>query len=165
VRITLARSQLNSDVGQHGEYGLSIQDHTSLSEAAVAAFPAGAARVLALSASGDDAYVLVDVGSANQPYLYGVVFARREGIWREGGSGNGPGWSRTSATEAVGTLAFWDDAPPGSDRARIEFAGSTLEVPIANGVYLATWWRVPSTTIEMPRATSLRIEGRWIELD
>jgi hypothetical protein len=143
---------------------MSDQDSTSLIDAAVAAFPAGAARVIAFSASADDAYVVVDVGSADFPYLYGVTFARLGGSWQERGSGNGPGWSRTSATEEVGTLAFWDEAPPRADRARIEFAGSALEVPVINGVYLATWWRVPSPALETPRAIRFRIDGRWIEL-
>jgi hypothetical protein len=72
--------------------------------AAMSTFPAEHAYVVAARTQGDDAYVLLNTGSHEQPYLYGVNCRRRAGRWHESGSGSGPGWEQTADDPDVGTL-------------------------------------------------------------
>jgi hypothetical protein len=92
-------------------------------------------------ASGDYAYVLLDTGSIEYPYLYGVDCQRRNGRWFDSSDGNSPGWAR-NRDSGVGTQSFWSQAPVGADMVRIEFDGTAIEEPVTNGAYLAVWWNV-----------------------
>lgn len=125
-------------------------------------FPAQACRVAASQADGDDAYVLVDTGSPGHPQLYGVCVVREEGGWVAASSGNGGGWTRTDAARQLGTATAWGPAPRGTDRVRAAFDGGTREGPVAGGVYLVAWWRVPSPAGALPRAEAFRIHGKWV---
>lgn len=129
--------------------------------AALDGFPGAHCRVVAARISGDDAYVLLDAGEPGYPYLYGSCVAREDGGWREGTSSNGPGWTSTEEDGELGTLVDWDVAPEGADQVRVSFRGETRIEPVANGVYLAAWWRVPSD-LAFPRVEAFRIRGRWV---
>lgn len=129
--------------------------------AALSSFPEAHSRVAASVREGDDAYVLLDVGTDGESYLYGVCVVRRDGGWAEGASGNGPGWTLTDSDRDLGTASAWGEAPDGADRARVAFGGEVRETPVAGGVYLAAWWRVPMAE-SLPRAEAFRIGGRWV---
>ncbi len=126
------------------------------------AFPGIPCRVVASVADGDDAYVLVDTTPDRQPYLYGACVARQDGGWVEGSSGNGPGWTRTDEEQGLGTATVWGEAPKGAVRVRVSFGGDVREAPVANGVYLVAWWRVPAPGADCPRVNAFRIDGRWV---
>jgi hypothetical protein len=79
--------------------------------AAIVGFPPKHCRVIASRSHGDDAYVLLNTGSGEAPYLYGVNCRRENGRWFEGGSANGPGWEQTGHDPDVGNLSLWGDAP------------------------------------------------------
>lgn len=130
--------------------------------AAMDGFPARYCRVIASRLQGDDAYVLLNTGSSEQPYLYGVNCRRENGRWFEGGSGNGPGWEQIGHDPDVGTLALWDDAPADADMVRIEFEGHVVDEPVIVRAYLVVWWRVPAPQ-DWPRVRAFRIAGRWID--
>lgn len=130
-------------------------------EAAMDGFPGTACRVVASAREGDDAYVLLDTGPEGHPYLYGGCVTREDGGWAEGTSGNGPGWSLTDAEHDLGTLTVWGEAPEGAVRVRVGFRGEAREAPVANGVYLVAWWRVPYPD-EFPRVEAFRVDGRWV---
>lgn len=123
--------------------------------------PARYFRVVASQTEGDHAYVLLDTGSAGQPYLYGVNCHRRNGNWYEGSSGNGGGWSATDGDSDLGTWSLWSDASPDTDRVRVEFRGESSEHPVGDGAYLVVWFNQPSTII--PWVTALRINGEWVQ--
>lgn len=89
--------------------------------AAMVGFPPKQCRVVASRVNGDNASVLLNTGSREQPYLYGINCRRENGRWFEGGSANGPGWEQTGHDPDVGTLSFWDDAPVDEDMVRVEF--------------------------------------------
>ena len=130
-------------------------------DAARYGFPAEC-RIVATRMRGEAAYVLLDTGSAGQPYLYGVTCERREGRWSPGSSGNGPGWSQVGADKELGTLTMWGEAPVGADRIRVEFEGDVHEETVSGGVYLAAWWNVPSRKESSARVSAFRIDGKWI---
>ncbi len=111
--------------------------------AAMSTFPAKHVYVVAARKKGDDAYVLLNTGSRDQPYLYGVNCGRKAGRWYERGSANGPGWEQTAHTPDVGTLSMWGDAPLDSTRVRLEFNDQIIEEAVTDRAYLAVWWRVP----------------------
>lgn len=127
----------------------------------LAGFPPGACRVVASCASHDVAYVLLDTAPTGWRYLYGVNVERRGGVWTEGSSGNGSGWSRVDPDEELGTLTLWDDAPQGADRVRARFNGELFETPIQNGAYLFVWWNIVCPD-DWPRLEAFRIAGAWI---
>jgi hypothetical protein len=131
-------------------------------EAAMDGFPSQACRVAAALRDGDDAYVLLDTGSPGHPYLYGICVVREERGWVGASSSNGDGWTRTDPERPLGTATAWGEAPRGTDRVRAVFDGDTREAPVAGGVYLVAWWRVPSPAHGLPRAESFRIHGRWV---
>lgn len=131
-------------------------------EAALEGFAGQPCRVAASQAEGDDAYVLLDMGSPGHPRLYGVCVAREDGGWVEVSSGNGGGWTRTDGERQLGVATAWGVAPRGTDRVRAGFDGGTREAPVAGGVYLAAWWGVPSPAGGLPRAEAFRIHGRWV---
>lgn len=124
-------------------------------------FPGIPCRVLASATGGDDAYVVVDTMPDGQPYLYGACVGRRDGGWVEGTSGNGPGWTCTDDEHGLGTATAWGPAPDGAVRVRASFGGDVREAPVANGVYLVAWWRVPWAD-GFPRVEAFRIDGRWV---
>lgn len=128
--------------------------------AALDGFPAAHARVVACATAGDDAYVLLDTGPAEQPYLYGSCLTRDDDGWREVASGNGPGWTLTDPERELGTAVVWDEAPEGADRVRAVLHGQVWEAGVSNGVYLVAWWRVPAD--HHPQIEAFRIHGRWI---
>jgi hypothetical protein len=131
--------------------------------AAMVGFPAKYRRVVASRVNRDDAYVLLNTGSSEQLYLYGVNCRRENGQrWFEGGSGNGPGWEQTSHDPDVGTLSFWDDAPVDAEMVRVEFDGRIVEEPVIDRAFLVVWWRVPAPQ-DWPRARAFRIAGHWID--
>jgi hypothetical protein len=138
-------------------------EFASLADAARSSFPTKYCRIIATHERGDEGYVLFDVGPIGQPYLYGVSYARQEGRWSEGVSGNGPGWSNVGPEAELGTATIWDEAPPGADRVRVEFGREVREEAVANGVYLAVWWGVPCPEGAGPRATAFHINGEWIQ--
>ena len=124
-------------------------------------FPAGHCRVVACEVDGDDAYVLLNTGSAEHPYLYGGTARREGGGWRDGTSGNGGGWTRTDADDEVGVLSLWDIAPAGADAARVRWGDDVREVRVRDGAFLATWWRVPFPVDSWPEVVAFRIGGEW----
>lgn len=124
-------------------------------------FPPKYCHVVASRTNGDRAYVLLNTGSAERPYLYGVHCRRFNGRWLEGGSANGCGWEQTDHDPDVGTLSFWDNAPADADMVRIEFGGSIVEAPVIERAFLAVWWAVPAPQ-NWPRVTAFRIAGRWV---
>ncbi len=125
-------------------------------------FPGIPCRVVASAREGDDAYVVMDTRPDGQPYLYGACAARRDGGWVEGGGGNGPGWTLTHAEHGLGTATVWGEAPAGAVRVRATFGGDVREAPVANGVYLVAWWRVPAPVAGAPRVEAFRIHERWV---
>ncbi len=124
-------------------------------------FPAAHCRVVACEVEGDDAFVLLDTGSAERPYLYGGTARREPDGWRDGTGGNGSGWTRTDADGELGVLTLWDAAPAGADAVRVGWGGDVREVPVRSGAFLATWWRVPAPTEGGPRVVAVRIGGEW----
>src|SRR5262245_58436811 len=129
--------------------------------AAMAGFPPSNCRVVASDVNGDHAYVLLDVGSPGQPYLYGSNCVRSGAEWIEANSGNGGGWSLTDEQTGLGTWCVWDDVPPDADLVRVEFDGRVSEHPVRDGFYFVVWWNQP-ITIE-PAVMAIRVRGEWLE--
>lgn len=129
-------------------------------EAVLDGFPGIPCRVVAAAREGDDAYVVMDTQPDGQPYLYGACAARQDGGWVEGTSGNGPGWTLTDPERDLGTATVWGEAPKGAVRVRASLDDDVREVPVANGVYLVAWWRVPAAA--RTRVHAFRIDGRWV---
>jgi hypothetical protein len=129
---------------------------------AMVGFPPKYCRVVASRVNGDDGYVLLNTGSSEQPYLYGVNCRRENGRWFQGGSANRPGWEQTGHDPDVGTLSFWNDAPADADMVRVEFDGRIFEEPVIDRAYLVVWWRVPAPQ-DWPRVAAFRIAGRWVD--
>jgi len=138
-----------------------MQGYHSPEAAAMVGFPEKYCRVVATRAEGNDAYVLLNTGPAGRPYLYGVNCRRKDGVWDEVSSGNGGGWSLTDQETGLGTWSLWDDAPPGADMVRVQFAGQVSEHRIIEGFYLVVWWRQPVDVA--PRVTAVRFKGEWVE--
>jgi hypothetical protein len=129
--------------------------------AAMSDFPAAHCRVAASASEDDDGYVLLDTNLGGGGYLYGVAVYREDGGWSPGTSGNGPGWTSTGAERDLGTLASWGDAPAGAERVRVRWGGHAGEAPVADGVYLVTWWRVPCPDPGWP-VVEFRVHGEWV---
>lgn len=108
--------------------------------AAMSTFPAKYCRVVASRAEGDHAYVLLDTGSDGRRYLYGVTCFRQDGKWLEGGSCNGPCWSRTG--DGVGMQVTWGEAPPGVKAVRLRVNGNVVDIPVNDGIYFEAWFGV-----------------------
>ena len=100
-------------------------------------------RLMIVRSEGDDGYVLIDGGTENYRYLYGINCYRIGTEWFEGSSGNGGGWSACFDDHTVGTWSVWGDAPPGATAMRIKVGDDAQEVPVVSGAYLAVWWRTP----------------------
>jgi hypothetical protein len=132
-----------------------MDQHQTPEEAAMVGFPPQYVRVVATRIDGDDAYVLLDTGPRNQPYLYGVNCKRGPTGWREMSSGNGGSWSLSDEEHSLGTWALWDDAPRGAGRIEVEFEGETTEHPVADGFYLVVFFRRPAEP--GPKITGFRI--------
>ena len=128
--------------------------------AAMSTFPAESCSVVAARTEGDDAYVLLDTGPPERPYLYGVNCHRTDGRWFEGASSNGPGWGQTDDGTDVGTLSLWNDVPMGVDSVRVAFGGAVIDEPVQNGAYLLVWFRVQLPS-EWPRVVAVRRSGNW----
>jgi hypothetical protein len=131
-------------------------------QAAMHGFPPKYCRVVASRVNGDDAYVLLNTGSGEQPYLYGVCCRRENGRWFEAGSSNGSSWRQTSHDPDVGNLCFWDDAPADADMVRVEHDDRIFEEPVSDRAFLVAWWRV-SEPRSWPRVVAFRIGGRWVD--
>lgn len=129
--------------------------------AALAGIPADAVRVLAVREDATDAYVLLDTRPGGPRYEYGVQCHRDAEGWHEGSSGNSDGWTCTDVERELGTISRWDRAPEGATRVRFTFRGATSEVPVENGYYLATWWRVPCPDSDWPRLEAFLVDGEW----
>jgi hypothetical protein len=141
-----------------------MTDHgfDSPESAAMRGFPPRYCCVIASRVNGVDAYVLLNTGSSDHPYLYGAnCFRDAQGRWFEGGSANGPGWHLTGDDPAVGTLSLWDDAPAGAQMVRAEFEGEIVAEHVVGGAYLFVWWHVPFPRM-WPRVTAFQIADRWI---
>jgi hypothetical protein len=138
--------------------------YDSAESAAQAGFPPGACRVVAARTNGSDAYVLLDTRPTGPPYLYGSVCYLKDGVWHEGSSGNGSGWSATGGDDDddFGTLYLWNDAPAGANRVRISFRGLVHEEEVRDGAFLAVWWRVPFPEDEFPVVVAFRVDDRWM---
>jgi hypothetical protein len=130
-------------------------------EAFMDGFPGTVCRVVASAKEGDDAYVVLDTGPDGHPYLYAGCVHRQEGGWAEGTSGNGDGWTLTDPEHNLGTLTVWGEIPKGATRVRVSFHSETREAPVANGVYLVAWWRVPCPD-DHPRVDAFLVDGRWV---
>ncbi len=138
------------------------QTFDSLADAVRATFPPQFCRVVAMREHGHLGYVLFDTRPSGEPYLYGVDYERVDGRWMEGGSRNGPGWSRIALDSDLGVLTDWGEAPVGADRVRLEFQGQLLEEEVSGGAYLAVWWDTPSPAHgAWPFVSAFRINGRW----
>ncbi len=136
------------------------QGHDSPDRAAMAGFPEAHCRVIACQSFKDDAYVLLNTSSPEQPDLYGVNCYRKDGKWFESGSGDVSGWEQRSHDPDLGTLSFWGDAPAGVDSVRVEFNGTLIEGSIREGAYFFVWWRVPNPA-EWPCIVAIRENGTW----
>ncbi len=134
----------------------------SLEIAILYEFPGVPCRVAALAREGDDAYAVVDTGDDGQPRPHGITLLRGEGGWEAAADGGGPGWTPTDPERALGTATAWGPAPEGTVRVRATLAGDTREVPVARGVYLVAWWRVPCPAAGEPRVEAFRIGERWV---
>lgn len=135
----------------------------SLADAARASFPPQHVRIVAMREHGDAGYVLFDTRPSGPSYLYGVNYGRAaNGRWGEGSSSNGAGWSQIGTDVTLGTQTFWDDAPDGADRVRVEFMGEVREEPVVDGAYLVVWWNVPGD-IDTEMRVQFSINGRWVE--
>ena len=130
--------------------------------AAMVGFPPKYCRVIASRTQADDAYVLLNTGSSEQPYLYGVPCRRENGRWFGLNSANAPGWDQADHDPDVGTLSIWDNAPAEADMVRVELQDQIVEEAVIDRAYLVVWWRVP-TPQQWPRAVAFRIAGRWID--
>jgi hypothetical protein len=97
--------------------------------AAMSTFPAEYCSAVATQTQGDNAYVLLNTGPPDRPYLYGVNCHRTDGRWFEGASSNGPGWEQTDHDPDVGTLSCWSDVPMGVDAVRVVFRARLLINP------------------------------------
>jgi hypothetical protein len=128
--------------------------------AAMSTFPAEYCSVVATRSHGNHAYVLLNTGPPDRPYLYGVNCHREGGRWFEGGSSNGPGWEQTDHDPDLGTLSCWNDVPMGVDFVRIAFDGAAIDEPVQNRAYLLVWFRVRCPS-EFPRVIGIRRRGRW----
>ncbi|HYW14141.1 MAG TPA: hypothetical protein VE871_19405 [Longimicrobium sp.] len=125
-------------------------------------FPGVPCRVAALAREGDDAYAVVDVGDEGEPRLHGITVLRGEGGWEAGTDGSGPGWTRTDPAHDLGTATAWGQAPEGTVRVRATLGGDTREMPVARGIYLVAWWRVPRPGAGEPRVDAFRVGDRWV---
>lgn len=130
-------------------------------DAAMDGYPAKYCCVITSRVEGDHAYVLLNTGSQDQPYLYGVNCVRHDGRWFETVSSNGPGWGQTGHDPDVGTLSLWDEAPADADLVRASFEGEIVEEVVIGGAYLFVWWRVPPGI--WPRVTAFRRAGHWVQ--
>jgi hypothetical protein len=130
-------------------------------EAFMDGFPGTACRVVASAREGDDAYVVLDTGPDGHPYLYGGCLRREGRGWTQGSDGNAPGWTLTDADHDLGTAVTRGAAPRGTVRVRARFGEAVREAPVANGVYLVAWWRVPRPD-QPPRAEAFLVDGRWV---
>ena len=108
---------------------------------------------------GDDGYILIDGGTENYRYLYGINCYRIGTDWFEGSSGNGGGWSACSDDDTVGTHSVWDDAPTGADMVCVSLGDEVREEPIVSGTFLVVWWR--QACEPMPWVEAYRIDGEW----
>lgn len=128
----------------------------------MAGLPPAHCRVVASASEGADGFVVLDTGPPEYRYLYAVSVERQDGGWAEGSSGNAVGWTATDRDRELGTLAAWDEAPADADRVRVAFGGEVREAPVANGVYLVAWWRVPCPADDWPRAVAFRVGDAWV---
>ena len=142
---------------------MSLEHFDSPEAAVLSGFPAGAVRVIASRANGDDAYVLLDTRPDGPRYLYGVEVKREPDGWIEGSSGNTAGWRLTDPEAELGSLVEWDEAPTGADRVRVALGADVHEEPIENGAFLSAWWRVPCPNRLWPRAVAFHIDNRWTD--
>src|SRR5687767_14097853 len=133
-----------SSEGSHLVMSASPFGYSTPEEAALSGFPPQHCRVVACDVNGNDAYVLLDTGTDEHPYLYGGTVSRETDGWHDRTSGNGIGWTRLSADDEIGVLSIWAEAPAGADAVRLRWKGEEREVPVRAGAYLATWWGVPA---------------------
>ena len=127
--------------------------------AAIGDIPARYCSVIASEASGDDAYVLLNTGSTESPYPYGVHCVRENGLWYEADGSNGSSWALTDEESDRGILAYWDEAPAGADAASVRFDGKDYEVPVTQGHFLLVLWDTPGGT--WPQLRGFRVDGKW----
>ena len=131
-------------------------------DVAMAGFPPEHCRVVASRVNGDYAYVLLNTGPSEQPYLYGIHCRRENGTWLQKGSSNDPGWEQTDDDPETGTLAFWDHAPAGADMVGTQFDGRTFEGPVMDRIYLLVWWGVAEPQ-NWPCVQAFRMAGVWVD--
>jgi hypothetical protein len=115
--------------------------------------------VIASEVSGDNAYVLLNTGTDDSPYPYGVHCVREGGRWYEGSGGNGSAWVLTDEETDRGFLAYWDEAPPRSDAVSVRFEGRDYEVPVVHGHFLLVVWDASSS--DWPQLRGFRVDGTW----
>ncbi len=107
---------------------------------------------------------MLDTGPVDHRYLYGGTVERMERGWTGGIDGNGGtvGWTITDWERELGVVALWNDAPLGAEAVRVAWRTEERDVPVRDGVYLVTWWRVPDPKDSWPRVTAFRLGGRWV---
>ena len=135
--------------------------------AAMEGFPPAHCRVVASAVDGDDAFVVLDTGSAGRPYLYGGTVQRGASGWQGGidGSGGAVGWTVTDTARELGVVALWDEAPSDADAVRVRWGRDERQVPVRHGVFLATWWRQPYPEGRpWPQVVAFRIGGHWVNV-
>jgi hypothetical protein len=137
-------------------------DASSLADATRLSFPPGMYRVVATVEHGDAGYALFDTNPTGQPYLYGVEYSRTVDGWKEGSSGNGPGWFGIAKDTPIGSMTTWGDAPRGADQVRAEFEGRVQEQAVTSGAYFVVWLDIPFSDA-WPIVRAFRINGRWVE--
>jgi hypothetical protein len=116
-------------------------------QVAMEGFPPQYCRVVASRSEGDEAYVLLDTGSPDRPYLYGSSCRRIDGRWFEVSSSKmGGGWEQSSDAPELGTLSLWGQAPQGAVAVRLNMGDEVIEEPITNSVYLIVRFNVPAVT-------------------
>jgi hypothetical protein len=129
--------------------------------AAMDGFPPEHCRVIASRVQADRAYVLLNTGSTERPYLSGVSCRRENDRWIEEGSASVPGWQQTDHDPDLGTMTLWGDAPANADLVRVEFDGHITDEPVSEAAYLVVWWRVPFRR-QGPKVRAFRVAGRWL---
>lgn len=123
-------------------------------------------EVLASVSEGDVGYVLMNGGTENYKYPYGIDVYRRNGRWHEGSSSNAFGWSLTSDPlngPSLGTWSLWAEVPADVDLVRVVRGEEVREVPVQNGVFLTCWFHQDEASA-FPVVNAMRRHGTWEEV-
>jgi hypothetical protein len=144
--------------------------HRTPEHAALAGFPVGQARVLAIAQSptGDHAVVLLGTNEEPVLYPYEVDCERDDSGWVERGGGNGPGWRALAPDQGdaagnanLGVTTDWAEAPAQARAAVVRYRGDDHQVPVSHGYFLFAAWDVPAAeSNERPEVVGFLPRGR-----